>query len=117
MDTTPTMPKTNHTQQTANAKIFAELFPPSPESVYTVPLDRSQQQTQTLLHIALATTTHYFGPPNRYLAGVDDPRDPARITYPLPCLLFTGLMMFLCHLAARRQIALKFRDNAPSAAN
>lgn len=111
------MPEMNHTQPAANAKIIAELFPPSSESAEAAPLELSQQQMQTVLHIALATITHFFGPPDRYLAGVDDPRDPAKITYPLPCLLFTGLLMFLCHLAARRQIALKFRDNAPSAAN
>lgn len=111
------MPSTNHTHRTANAQIIAELFPPSSESAETGPLELSQQQMQTLLHIALATITHLFGPPNRYLAGVDDPRDPDKIRYPLPCLLFTGLLMFLCHLAARRQIALKFRDNAPSATN
>jgi hypothetical protein len=117
METTTTMPRTNHTQPDANAKIIAELFPSSPESAETAPLELSQQQMQTLLHIALATITHFFGPPERYLAGIDDPRDPAKITYPLPCLLFTGILMFLCHLGARRQIGLKFRDNAPSAAN
>lgn len=111
------MPSMNHAQLTANAKIIAELFPLSSESAEAAPLELSQQQMQTLLHIALATITHFFGPPDRYLAGVDDPRDPGKITYPLPCLLFTGLLMFLCHLAARRQIALKFRDNPPSAAN
>lgn len=111
------MPHTNHTQPTAIGKIITELFPLPSESAEVSALELSQQQMQTLLHIALATTTHFFGPPDRYLAGVDDPRDPARITYPLPCLLFTGLLMFLCHLAARRQIALQFRNNAPSAAN
>jgi DDE_Tnp_1-associated len=117
METTAAMPETNHTQPTANAKLFAELFPLSPENPDAPALEISQQQMQTLLHIALATTTHFFGPPNRYLAGVDDPRDPDKLSYSLPCLLFTGLLMFLCHLGARRQIALKFRDNAPSAAN
>lgn len=111
------MPKMNHTQAAANAKIIADLFPLSSDSAAATPLELSQQQMQTLLHIALATITHFFGPPNRYLAGVTDPRDPTRIVYPLPCLLFTGLLMFLCHLAARRQIALNFRDNAPSTAN
>lgn len=72
---------------------------------------------QTLLHISLATITHFFGPPSRFLAGVEDPRSPTKSDYPLPCLLFTAVLMFLCHLGARRQIALKFRDNAPSAAN
>jgi DDE_Tnp_1-associated len=109
----------NHTQQSANAKIIAELFSPSSEiaSGEASPLELSQQQAQTLLHIALATITHFFGPPTRFLAGVEDPRDPTRCDYPLPCLLFTGILMFLCHLGARRQIALEFRDNAPSAAN
>ena len=111
------MPTTNHTQSTANTKIIAELFPLSSQIAQAAPLELSQQQMQTLLHIALATTTHFFGPPDRYLAGVEDPRDPAKIIYPLPCLLFTGLLMFLCQLAARRQVALKFRGNAPSAAN
>jgi hypothetical protein len=111
------MPYTNHTQPTANAQIIAELFPLSSASAGTTPLELSQQQRQTLLHIVLATTSHFFGSPDRYLAGVTDPRDPGKLTYSLPCLLFTGLLMFLCHLAARRQIALTFRDNAPSAAN
>ena len=95
METAPTMPKTNHTQPAANAKIIAELFPLSSEIPGTAPLELSQQQMQTLLHIALVTTTHFFGPPNRYLAGVEDPRNPAKIVYPLPCLLFAGLLMFL----------------------
>jgi len=111
------MPNLNYAQLAANAKIIAELFPLSPESDKDAPLELSQQQLQTLLHIGLATIAHFFGPPSQYLAGVDDPRDPDKITYPLPCLLFTGLLMFLCHLGARRQIALKFRENAPSAAN
>src|SRR2546430_1287500 len=84
MDTTPTMPATNHTQPTENATIIAELFPLSSELAETAPLELSQQQRQTLLHIALATITHFFGSPDRYLAGVDDPRDPGKITYPMP---------------------------------
>lgn len=111
------MPKTNHTQPTANAKTIAGLFPLSSASAEAAPLELSQQQMRSLLHLGLATITHFFGPPDHYLAGVDDPRDPNKITYPLSCLLFTGILMFLCHLAARRQIALKFRENAPSGAN
>ena len=76
------MPEINHTQSAANAQIIAKLFPLSPEIPGTTPLELSQKQMQTLLHIALATTTHFFGPPNRYLAGVNDPRDPGRIVYP-----------------------------------
>jgi hypothetical protein len=36
--------------------------------------------------------------------------------YPLEALGFTGMLMFLCRLEARRQIALMFRGNGPSAA-
>lgn len=107
----------NHTQQTANAKIIAELFSLPSGISQAAPLELSQQQAQTLLHIALATITHFFGSPHRFLAEIDDPRDPSKITYPFPCLLFIAILMFLCQLGARRQIALKFRDNAPSAAN
>jgi hypothetical protein len=37
-------------------------------------------------------------------SGIVDPRVAAKTLYPLECLLFTGLLMFLCRLEARRQI-------------
>jgi len=46
-------------------------------------------------------------------AEVADPRNPNKITYPLSSLAFAGMMMFLCRLAARRQIGLLLR-NGPS---
>jgi hypothetical protein len=57
------------------------------------------------------------GPPKRFLPGAEEPRDPTKSDYPLPYLLFTAILMFLCHLGARSLFALKFRDNAPSAPN
>src|SRR5262249_26800889 len=69
----------NHTQQAANAKIIAELFPTPSEISEAAPVELSQQQLQTLLHIAMATITRFFGPPNRFLVGMDDPRDPSKI--------------------------------------
>jgi hypothetical protein len=47
-------------------------------------------------------------------ANVTDPRDPEKIVYPLASLAFTGVMMFLFRLRARRQIGLLLR-NASSA--
>jgi hypothetical protein len=47
------------------------------------------------------------------LANVTDPRDPLKITYPLASLAFAGVLMFLFHLKARRQIGLLLR-NGPS---
>jgi hypothetical protein len=46
-------------------------------------------------------------------ANVTDPRDPLKITYPLASLAFAGVVMFLFHLKARRQIGLLLR-NGPS---
>jgi hypothetical protein len=46
-------------------------------------------------------------------ANVTDPRDPLKIIYPLASLAFAGIMMFLFHLKARRQIGLLLR-NSPS---
>jgi hypothetical protein len=111
------MPKTDHTQATLSSQAAAELFPGSAPSTNASPLELTQQQQQTLLHAALATITHFFGPPQRFLAGIEDPRDQSRITYPLPALLWVGVWMFLCHLGARRQVTHRLRENAPSAAN
>jgi hypothetical protein len=46
-------------------------------------------------------------------AHVTDPRDPRKIVYPLASLAFTGMMMFLLRLHARRQIGFLLR-NGPS---
>lgn len=54
---------------------------------------------------------------NRYLggfspfAGVDDPRDPDRITYPLDALAFAGLLLFLAQLTARRRLRVQLGGN------
>ncbi len=111
------MPKTDHPQATLSSQAAAELFPGSASSAHPSPLALTQAQQQTLLHAALATITHFFGPPQGFLAGIEDPRAPSRITYPLPALLWVGVWMFLCHLGARRQVTHRLRENAPSAAN
>jgi hypothetical protein len=111
------MPHHHDTQAALRAQTVAELFPLSALSVEASPIELTQQQQQTLLHAALQTITHFFGPPDRWLAGVDDPREPSKIVYPLPALLWLGVWMFLCHLGARRQVTYKLRHNAPSAAN
>lgn len=45
------------------------------------------------------------------LAGVRDPRNPAKIFYSLPSLLFAGVLLFVCRLGARRQIGLLLRTS------
>lgn len=81
----------------------------------TVEPDTEEQAQASVLKTLLATTQHFFGNFTHLFAGVNDPRRPEWITYPLPAVLFAGVLMFVCHLGARRQIGLMFRDNAPSA--
>src|SRR5437016_314407 len=111
------MPNHHHTQAALSAQTVAELFPLSTLSAEATPVELTQQQQQTLLQAALQTITHFFGPPERWLAGIEDWRDQSRITYPLPALLWLGVWMFLCHLGARRQVTYLLRENAPAAAN
>lgn len=43
------------------------------------------------------------------MSNVEDPRNPAKITFSLPCLAFTAILMFICRLQARRQIGFRLR--------
>ncbi len=67
-------------------------------------LDKDEQEHAQLLRATLGTIYHYFGSIEDMLAGANDPRNPLQIEYPLEALLFTGTLMFLCQLGARRQI-------------
>jgi hypothetical protein len=79
-------------------------------------LDADQQAQADLLKALLVTVQHFFGGFGRLFQGVTDPRHPAFITYPLPVMLATGVLMFLLHLGARRQVGHLLRNNGPSAA-
>jgi hypothetical protein len=68
------------------------------------PVARERAEQAALLRAVMATITHFFGPLSSLMTRVSDPRDPAKITYPLPALLFTGLLLFLCRLGSRRQV-------------
>jgi len=80
------------------------------------PLDQDQQEQAALLKALLVSVQHFFGGFGRLFQGVTDPRHPAFITYPLPVMLSTGVLMFLLHLGARRQVGHLLRNNGPSAA-
>jgi hypothetical protein len=43
------------------------------------------------------------------LSRVADTRDPKKIIYTVPALLFAGVLMFLCRLGSRRQVGLLLR--------
>ena len=78
--------------------------------------DEEGHKQAKILKAFLGTTQHYFGDLSQLFQRVNDPRNPNQITYPLASLMFTGLLMFLCHLGARRQIKANLRDNGPSQA-
>jgi hypothetical protein len=79
-------------------------------------LDEDQREQLSILTSFLTTVHHFFGRFEGLFGQVDDPRAPELITYPLASLAFAGVLMYLCRLAARRQIAHMFRGNRTSAA-
>ena len=79
-------------------------------------LDEDEQKHAQLLRAMLGTIYHYFGSIEDMLEGANDPRNPLLIEYPLEALLFTGTLMYLYQLGARRQINYKLRGNGASEA-
>jgi hypothetical protein len=79
-------------------------------------LDQDEQDQLAIIEASLATIYHFFGGPDELFRAVQDPRVPELIVYLWEVLGFVGILMFLCHLGARRQIALMFRGNGPAAA-
>jgi AcrR family transcriptional regulator len=79
-------------------------------------LDEDEQDQLAIIEASLATIYHFFGGPSELFRAVQDPRVSELITYLWEVLGFVGILMFLCHLGARRQIALMFRGNGSVAA-
>ena len=80
------------------------------------PVDADYQQQVALFKAFVVTVQHFFGGFERLFQGLTDPRHPAYITYPVPVVMATGVLMFLLRLGARRQIGNLLRGNGPSAA-
>ena len=60
-----------------------------------------------LLKALLGIIRHFFGDLNALLADLTDPRSSTHVLYPLPALVLAGILMYLFHLGARRQVKLK----------
>jgi hypothetical protein len=78
--------------------------------------DADIAEQASIFNAFVVTVQHLFGGFQRLFQGVTDPRHPAYITYPLPALMVTGVLMFLLRLGARRQVGNLLRGNGPSAA-
>lgn len=85
-------------------------------SVQNQVLDRDEQEQLAIINACMSTVHHFFGGFGKLFGTVQDPRVPNLITYPLESLTFTGVLMFLCRLGARQQIAHMFRHNGASEA-
>ena len=83
---------------------------PEPEQEW----DKELQEQFSILNSFLTTVHHFFGRFDDLFQSVDDPRVTKLIIYPLASLSFAGVLMYLCRLGARRQIAHMFRNNGPS---
>jgi hypothetical protein len=76
--------------------------------------NRDEEQQFLLLRCLLCTVSHFFGGVKQIFKNIKDPRNPEKTVYPLPCLFFTGILMFLSGFGARRQIGHLLRNNDAS---
>jgi hypothetical protein len=68
-----------------------------------------QAEHKEIIKALLKTFTHFFGSIDKRLGQVPDPRRPQRpqdIGYSMACVMFSGVLMFVCRLGARRQVRL-----------
>jgi hypothetical protein len=65
---------------------------------------------EELLQVVHKTLRHFFPKLRHWLDTMPDPRDASRITYPLRSLFWSGVLMFLFHLSARRRLRYEFNS-------
>ena len=70
------------------------------------------QEQKHIMKLFLGVGRQYFGKWKDLFRGVSEKREAGKILYPIEVLLFTGTLMFVCQLGARRQINYKLRMNA-----
>jgi hypothetical protein len=73
--------------------------------------DEESEAQKHLLHLFLGTAQLYGGKWNDIFRGVSDKREAGKISYPMSVMLFTGVLLFICQLGARRQINHQLRGN------
>ena len=73
------------------------------ENFFCLPRNRQVE----ILKVLFGTVRHFYGDFQALFSNVKDGRVPKKITYSIPALAFVGVLMFLCHLGARRQVRLQ----------
>ena len=66
--------------------------------------DQEAEAQKHMLRLFLGTAQQYGGKWKDIFRGVSDEREAGKISYPMSVLLFTGVLLFICQLGARRQI-------------
>lgn len=74
--------------------------------------DPDTEAQKHMLRLFFGTVERYGGKWADIFGGISDPRAALKISYPLSVLLFTGVLLFVCQLGARRQINHQLRGNA-----
>ena len=75
----------------------------------TTYFDRSPEILDKILKILFGTIIHFFGDFNVLFSNLTDGRALEKVKYSMPALAFVSVLMFLCHLGARRQIRFQLR--------
>jgi hypothetical protein len=73
--------------------------------------DRDDEAQKHMLRLFLGTAQQYGGKWQDIFRGVSDEREAGKIIYPMSVLLFTGVLLFICQLGARRQVNHQLRGN------
>jgi hypothetical protein len=74
-------------------------------------IDGATEQ-EKILNVLFGVIRHFFGDPNEIFSQVKDPRNQNKTLYSVSCLAFTGVLMRLLRLSARRQVGLLLRAPA-----
>jgi hypothetical protein len=73
--------------------------------------DQEAEAQKHILRLFLGIAQEYGGKWKDIFRGVSDEREAGKISYPMSVLLFTGVLLFICQLGARRQINHQLRGN------
>jgi hypothetical protein len=73
--------------------------------------DLDDEAQKHMLGLFLRTAQQYGGKWQDIFRDVSDERQAGKVIYALPVMLFTGVLLFMCQLGARRQINHQLRGN------
>ena len=73
--------------------------------------DPDEIAQRQMMNLFLGTARAYGGTWSEIFGGITDRRAAWKIHYPIEAMLFSGVLLFLCQLGARRQVNYRLRGN------